>query len=94
VVSTRTRKTILAVDRDFLCAADGVRLTKTDSRNIRLPPLIVENEVFHYVFGKTSDGYLRMTEHVETKGTSFGVPISTRNKQQRSEIRWRPVPSP
>jgi hypothetical protein len=93
VVSTPNRKTILTVDRDFVCSAEGIRLTKTDARNIRLPPLIVENEIFHYVFGKASDGSLRMTTHVETKGTSFGIPIGTRQEQQSSEIRWRAVPS-
>jgi hypothetical protein len=93
VVSTRNRKTILAVDRDFVCSADGIRLTKTDVRNIRLPPLIVENQTIHYVFYKAGDASLRMIAHIATKGTSFGIPIATQKEGQSAEIQWRAVPS-
>ena len=89
VASTATRKAVLAADRDFVCTAGGIRLTRTDVRNIRLPPLLVEKEIFHYVFTKAADGALRMTEHVESHGTSFGIPMGTGHKQQRSEVRWR-----
>lgn len=94
VVTTPTRKVVLAQARDFVCGAQGISLTRTDVRNIRLPPLLVEKEVFHYVFGKAPDGSLRMTEQVESKGTSFGIPMGTGQKQQRSEVRWRAAPAP
>ena len=90
-VSTPGRNAVLAIERDYVCDSDGVRLTKTDAKNIRLPPLLVEKEIFHYVFSKAPDGALRMTEQVETQGTSFGIPIATGQKQQRSEVRWRAV---
>ena len=93
VVSTRNRKTTLAVERDFVCSAEGIRLTRTDARNIRLPPLIVENQTIHYVFDKAGDGSLRMIAHIATKGTSFGIPIATQKEGQSAEIRWRAVPS-
>jgi hypothetical protein len=70
-----------------------MRLTKTDVRNIRLPPLLVEKEIFHYVFAKAADGALRMTEHVQSEGKSFGIPMGTGQKQRRSEVRWRAAPS-
>ena len=91
VVSTRNRKTILAVERDFVCSAEGIRLTKTDARNIRPPPLIVENQTIHYVFDKAGDGSLRMIARVAMKGTTLGIPIATRKEEQRAEIQWRAV---
>ena len=93
VVSTRNRKTILAVERDFVCTAEGIRLTKTDARNIRLPPLIVENQTIHYVFDKKGDGSLRMIARGAMKGTTFGIPIATQKEEQRSETQWRAVPA-
>lgn len=92
VVSTARRTAVLTIERDYVCAAEGIRLTKTDSRNIRLPPLLVEKEIFHYVFVKAPDGALRMTEQVESQGKSFGIPMGTGQKQQRSVVRWKPVP--
>ena len=93
VVSTPTRKVVLALNSDFVCTAQGIRLTKTEVRNIRLPPLLVEKEIFHHVFGKAPDGSLRMTEQVESQGKSFGIPMGTGQKQQRSEVRWK-APAP
>jgi hypothetical protein len=93
VASTPNRKIVLSIDSDFVCSADGIRLVRTDTRNIRLPPLIVESEIFHYVFSKASDGSLRMIPHVETRGTSFGMPIRTRQEQQKAEVHWRAVRS-
>ena len=91
VVATPTRQITLTIERDFACGAEGIRLARTDVRNIRLPPLLVEKEVFHYVFAKASDGALRMTEHVESQGTSFGIPMGSGQKQRRAEVRWRMV---
>jgi hypothetical protein len=93
VASTPNRKIVLSIDSDFVCSVDGIRLVRTDTRNIRLPPLIVESEIFHHVFSKASDGSLRMIPHVETRGTSFGMPIRTRQEQQKAEVRWRAVRS-
>jgi len=92
-ISTAKRQATLTVERDFVCAAEGVRLTRTDVRNIRLPPLLVEKEIFHYVFANTPDGALRMTEHVEAHGKSFGIPMGTGQKQRRAEVVWRAVPA-
>ena len=91
-ISTPTRNTVLAIELDFVCAAEGIRLTKTEVRNIRLPPLLVEKETFHYVFGKAPDGALQMTEQVESQGKSFGIPMGTGQKQQRAQVRWRSAP--
>lgn len=92
VVSTANRTVTLEQERDYVCGPEGVRLTKTDVRNIRLPPLLVEKEIFHYVLSREPDGTLRMTEQVESQGKSFGIPMGTGQKQQRSEVRWRRAP--
>jgi hypothetical protein len=83
---------VLERGHDYVCAAEGLRLTKTEVRNIRLPPLLVEKEIFHHVFAKAPDGALRMTEHVESEGKSFGIPMGTGQKQQRGEVRWQAAP--
>ena len=94
VATAADRQLVMTLDRDFACSVEGVRLTKTDTSSIRLPPLIVENQAIHYVFMKAADGSLRMIPHIATKGTSFGVPIATRREEQREEIRWRGLAAP
>lgn len=90
-VTAAGREVSLAGERDFSCFPDGIRLVKTDTRNIALPPLIVQEQTVYYVFTKADDGSLRMTPHFQTKGTTFGLPIAARGEKLGREITWRAV---
>lgn len=93
VADAKGRSAVLARDRDYVCTAQGLRLTRDTVGQIALPPLVTESKTTHYTFTRQANGSLVLTTTVTTRLISYGIPM-TGPEQADSVFRWRPAGQP